>query len=97
MALVGDAGMGKSRLLQALVQGPRRIDDLVGPPGDSITPYATLSRGLRALSQGLPPEVPASFPVEVQADLARVLPELAVVHPGPASVGARSAPGAACR
>ncbi len=87
VALVGDAGMGKSRLLQALVQSPRESMHWIGRPGDSITPYATLSRGLRALLQGLPPELPASFPVEVQADLARVLPELAVAHHGPASAG----------
>ena len=70
--LEGEAGMGKSRLLQEIAA--RRPDALSvrARPGDAVVPYATLVRTLRALlmrtSQG-----PASA---IEQSFAPVLPEL---------------------
>jgi DNA-binding SARP family transcriptional activator/tetratricopeptide (TPR) repeat protein len=71
--LEGEAGMGKSRLLQEIAQ--RRLDavSVQARPGDAVVPYATLTRLLRALLSRTP-EVPSAA---VQRLLAPVLPELA--------------------
>jgi DNA-binding SARP family transcriptional activator/tetratricopeptide (TPR) repeat protein len=80
VALVGEAGIGKSRLLQALVHDRDDVMFWSGRAGDAITPYATLARGLRALLGSLPSEVTKRLPADVRADLARVMPELADPH-----------------
>ena len=80
--LHGDAGMGKTRLLGDFAQA--RSAPLVGArPGDERVPYALLARLLRAV---LWPAVGATSepPLEgqVQAELARVLPELGTAPAG---------------
>ncbi len=72
--LIGDAGMGKSRLLQALASS--RSAMVSARPGDSLVPYATLARLLAALV--------ARFPLAFDAGLRRRLapPGAAVARAG---------------
>lgn len=81
--LFGEAGMGKSRLLDDLLQAPGATGALLtvgSRPGDAAVPYALAGRWLRELlaRAGV---VPA---VAQRTDLARALPEL-----GPAPATAR--------
>jgi DNA-binding SARP family transcriptional activator len=83
--LLGEAGMGKSRLLQALAaDDPRRLH-VSGRPGDSLVPYATLARALRAVIE----RDPAVAATPDAAALAPLLPELAAR--GTAGAGAAPA------
>lgn len=68
--LRGEAGIGKTRLLQAVLQdGPGgRLHE--ARPGDADTPYAALARWLRAARLQ-----PAQLPTWVQVELSRLLPE----------------------
>lgn len=80
--LIGDAGMGKTRLLGDFAQ--QREVPLVGArPGDERVPYALLARLLRELL--LPDGVRSAVTqgAEVRSELARVLPELGAAPPGP--------------
>ncbi len=78
VVLVGEAGMGKSRLLAeiALHQASRGRPVLVvqARPGDAAVPYATLARCLRALLR----EVPQVLDDAPREELARLLPEIGV-------------------
>lgn len=71
--ILGEAGMGKSRLLRDFVDARSAIVVAVGRPGDANVPFATLARLLRAAADagagGL------SDPA-LRRQLARVLPEL---------------------
>ncbi len=49
VVLTGEAGMGKSRLLQALAAARAGVLHASGRPGDSLVPYATIARALRQL------------------------------------------------
>lgn len=77
--LLGEAGMGKSRLLAELAQafkvdgGAARIVAVQGRPGDSGVPYATLARLLRRVREL------GDYVLEPARtrELARILPELA--------------------
>jgi DNA-binding SARP family transcriptional activator/tetratricopeptide (TPR) repeat protein len=80
VALVGEAGMGKSRLLQALVHDRTDVMAWSGRAGDAASPYATLARGLGQLLRTLPIDLSTRLPHDVRADLARVMPELADAH-----------------
>lgn len=71
--VIGDAGQGKSRLLQAVAGEPPSLLVAAGRPGDALVPYATLGRALRALLARLPRGLP-TVPSE---PLAALLPELA--------------------
>jgi tetratricopeptide (TPR) repeat protein len=81
VVLVGEAGMGKSRLLQALAsdaslraQGtPHTLLHVSGRPGDALVPYATISRALRQLLD----QNPAAADPALLRELAPLLPELA--------------------
>jgi len=73
-ALVGEPGMGKSRLLQAFAQGQDGVVGAAGRPGDALVPYATLARLLRELLR----MEPAALDERMRAELGRVLPELAI-------------------
>jgi len=73
-ALVGEPGMGKSRLLSAFAEGLRGVIVASGRPGDSLVPYATLARLLRELLR----VEPAALDDRTRAELGRVLPELAI-------------------
>jgi DNA-binding SARP family transcriptional activator len=67
--LLGEPGLGKSRLLTEFAEG-RRVLGVQGRPGDAGVPYATLSRLLRTLLERTPVELPAPR----RTELARLLP-----------------------
>ena len=79
VVVVGEAGMGKSRLLQALAAARPGVLHSSGRPGDALVPYATLSRALRQL---LDRDPSAADPALLRA-LAPLLPELADPASGP--------------
>lgn len=59
--LLGEAGMGKSRLLADTLALRPGVLQAAGRPGDSGAPYSTLARLLRPLTQALPPGLDARF------------------------------------
>jgi DNA-binding SARP family transcriptional activator/tetratricopeptide (TPR) repeat protein len=72
--VLGDAGLGKSRLLQALADtspGAQGALHAAGRPGDALAPYATLGRALRDLARWWPQALDAA----PSAQLAPLLPE----------------------
>jgi DNA-binding SARP family transcriptional activator len=71
-AVVGEAGMGKSRLLQAFAEPLSGVVLVAARPGDAGVPYASLARLLRAVVQQ--PGSGAELPAGVRQHLARVLP-----------------------
>ena len=75
--VVGEAGMGKSRLLQALgtARGPGAGSVLVasGRPGDALVPYGSFARLLRELAS----HVPEAFDDASRQQLAALLPGMA--------------------
>jgi DNA-binding SARP family transcriptional activator len=77
--LLGEPGLGKSRLLAEFAAG-RRVFSVQGRPGDAGVPYATLARLLRAVLERAAIELPAPR----RTELARLLPELAPSVPLPA-------------
>jgi len=77
--LVGEPGLGKTRLLSEFAAG-RRVLAVQGRPGDAGVPYATLSRLLRTVFERSSVELPAPR----RTELARLLPELAPSVPLPA-------------
>lgn len=87
-ALVGEAGMGKSRLLAELAppQPGGAWLRVSGRPGDSEVPFALLCRLLRSLG-ALAPANALAHPA--QWALARLLPELAAL-PGGSEGGQRT-------
>ena len=80
VVVVGEAGMGKSRLLQALAAARPGVLHSSGRPGDALVPYATLSRALRQLLD----RDPAAADPALRRALAPLLPELAEPADGPA-------------
>jgi len=72
VVLVGEAGMGKSRLLQTLAAAEPGLLHASGRPGDNLVPYATIARALR---QVLDLDPSAADPALRRA-LSPVLPEL---------------------
>lgn len=83
--LLGEAGMGKTRLLDELAAGPPGALRVAARPGDAGVPFALLARLLRALREGgllAPPDE------GTRRELARVLPELGAGTP-PAGEGQR--------
>lgn len=100
VVLVGEAGMGKSRLLQTLAAAEPPLH-ASGRPGDNLVPYATIARALR---QVLDLDPSAADPALRRA-LSPVLPELGSGAPlprqppvaQPVLASARGRPPAACR
>ena len=72
-AVVGEAGMGKSRLLAEFAAAPGGIVVAQARPGDSGVPFATLARLLREIGRC---HTPPPLPEDERLQLARVLPEL---------------------
>lgn len=70
--LLGEAGLGKSRLLEHLAAG-RRVLAAAGRPGDAGVPYATLVRLLRRVRAC----GDLALTGRQRAELARLLPEMA--------------------
>jgi DNA-binding SARP family transcriptional activator len=71
--VTGEAGMGKSRLIQALAAQRAALVHAAGRPGDHLVPFATLARALRAVLACNP----AAVGTELRSQLAPLLPELA--------------------
>jgi DNA-binding SARP family transcriptional activator len=76
--LLGEPGLGKSRLLDAFAAG-RVTLRVHGRPGDAGVPYATLARLLRQAIERSRVELPPPR----RTELARLLPELAPTLPLP--------------
>lgn len=74
--LTGEAGAGKSRLIEAAVAGANALV-VRGRAGDRATPYALLARLLRAVVG----RVAEMLPADVRIELARLLPELGQAVP----------------
>lgn len=86
LALCGEAGMGKSRLLEHLLPASALL--VAARPGDAGLPLATLARLLRALAE----RTPVAMDPALRQQLERVLPEWAA--PGPALALAAPQPAA---
>jgi len=82
VALIGEAGMGKSRLLQHVL--PAGALAVAARPGDSGVPLATLARLLRAVAE----RAPHALAAPARREIARVLPEWADTS-APAGAGQR--------
>ncbi|KPF42679.1 hypothetical protein D621_20435 [beta proteobacterium AAP51] len=81
VVVVGEAGMGKSRLLQALAASRPGVLHTSGRPGDTLVPYATLARALRQLLD----RDPTAADPPLRRALAPLLPEFAEAAERPAS------------
>jgi DNA-binding SARP family transcriptional activator len=69
--LVGEAGLGKTRLLQEFAATRAGLVVATGRPGDAGVPFATLARLLRAVvAEGV-----TALPAATRGEIARVLPE----------------------
>lgn len=77
VALIGEAGLGKTRLLQAFVEARCGVVCAAGRPGDAGVPFATLARLLRAAlaRSGMTQSPDTSLPAGARSEIARVLPE----------------------
>lgn len=73
--LLGEAGLGKTRLMAEFVGEGSTALVVAARPGDAGVPYASLGRTLRALLD----RRPALLERAERAELARVLPELQVL------------------
>ncbi|MDH4052415.1 MAG: AAA family ATPase, partial [Rubrivivax sp.] len=90
VALIGEAGQGKTRLLQAFIEGQRGVVRAAGRPGDAGVPFATLARLLRAvLALGGESAPAAALALPSRGEIARVLPELDGSGLRPAGEGQR--------
>jgi DNA-binding SARP family transcriptional activator len=86
--VLGEAGIGKSRLLQSLATRPDSIAFASARPGDSLVPYASLARLLRQV-HAIAPAALAALPLALQERLAALLPGIA---PEPAGHTRRAPP-----
>jgi DNA-binding SARP family transcriptional activator len=89
VALIGEAGMGKTRLLQDFAATRPGVVHAAGRPGDAGVPFATLARLLRAVMAREAAGAVALAAAPARAELARVLPELDPALPRPAGEGQR--------
>ena len=89
VALIGEAGMGKTRLLQEFAAPRPGVVHVAARPGDTGVPFATLARLLRAVAAM--PEATALLANEpaTRSEVARVVPELAGGAPAAAGEGQR--------
>ncbi|HET7791738.1 MAG TPA: AAA family ATPase [Rhizobacter sp.] len=77
-ALIGEAGMGKTRLLQSFIDEHPQVVRVAGRPGDAGVPFATLARLLRAVASRADSQALALLDAPVRSEIARVLPEFEV-------------------
>jgi DNA-binding SARP family transcriptional activator/exonuclease VII small subunit len=68
----GEPGSGKSRLMREFLTAHGAFVTLENRPGDANVPYSSLARHLRVLLKS----TPITLPAWVNAELARILPEL---------------------
>lgn len=78
--LQGEAGIGKSRLIEALVAAMPQAFAVAALQGDAQIPFSTLERMLRGLWARCRPPLSAA----VRAELARLVPEFGQASPRPA-------------
>jgi DNA-binding SARP family transcriptional activator len=94
VAVIGEAGLGKTRLLQTLARMQPGVAGAAGRPGDAGVPFATLARLLRAVmlreggNAGSGPSR-ESLTGDTRLEIARVLPELDAVPARPPGEGHR--------
>ncbi len=72
MFVSGEPGIGKSRLLSEFSSG-KRVFRILGRPGDTAVPFATLTRTIRGLLE-LNPKL--NIPPWIRKELARLVPSL---------------------
>jgi DNA-binding SARP family transcriptional activator len=75
--VLGEAGMGKSRLLAEFAAGQRNVVSVQARPGDAAIPYALMARTLRAVRAHASESLVASS----EHSLVALLPELAAPDP----------------
>ena len=75
VGVVGEAGMGKSRLLQELAAGQPGAVMAQARPGDAVVPFAAVARLLRAVIE----HAPQALEAVPRPELARLLPEVGAV------------------
>ncbi len=80
VALIGEAGLGKTRLLQSFIEAQVGVVRAAGRPGDAGVPFATLARLLRAVMAraGTTGRLDEQLPAAARTEIARVLPEFDV-------------------
>ena len=71
----GEAGIGKSRLLEALAAGAPSVVRVSARPGDPLVPYASLARLLRAVVTTLAQGLSAELHTALQVLLPRAAPQ----------------------
>jgi len=71
ISLIGEAGLGKTRLLQELAAPHSGVVLAQARPGDSVVPYSALARLLRAIVERVPHALAGHTP---RPELARLLP-----------------------
>jgi DNA-binding SARP family transcriptional activator/tetratricopeptide (TPR) repeat protein len=76
-SVLGEAGMGKTRLVTDFARFRGRVAVVCARPGDERVVYALAARLLRHL----PPDAVAGLDVAVRAELARLLPEFGDAQP----------------
>jgi DNA-binding SARP family transcriptional activator/tetratricopeptide (TPR) repeat protein len=74
LALIGEAGLGKTRLLQEFIDRRPGFVQVAGRPGDAGVPFATLARLLRAIV-ARDGAAQTQLPAPTRSEIARVLPE----------------------
>jgi DNA-binding SARP family transcriptional activator len=87
--VTGEAGMGKSRLLQALGQESGGVVVSAGRPGDTLVPYGSFARLLREVAARAPEALDDAARERLAALLPGLAPEGKAVAPGrrPALIG----------
>lgn len=87
VAVIGEAGLGKTRLLQECAQAQAGLVHVSARPGDAGVPFASLARLLRAVT-ALAPSPPA-LEDSTRREIARVLPEFDSAAPRVGGEGQR--------